>query len=57
MIDRCLGPIGTHVGSRLSKERALELSCAEWFGGLMSITFGLRETQEFMERSKQMKSK
>ena len=55
--DRCLGPIGTHVGSRLSKERASELSCAEWFDGLMSITFGLRETQEFMERSKQMKSK
>ena len=31
MIDRCLGPIGTHVGSRVSKERASEVSCAEWF--------------------------
>ena len=39
MIDRCLGPIGTRVGSRVSKERASEVSCAEWFGGLMSITY------------------
>ena len=57
MIDRCLGPIVTHVGSRESKERASEVSCAEWFGVLMSITYGLRENQEFMERSKQWKSK
>ena len=57
MIDRCLGPIGTHVGSQVSKERASEVSCAEWFGGLMSITYGLRENQEFMERSKQRKSR
>ena len=57
MIDRCLGPIGTHVGSQVSKERASEVSCAEWFGGIMSITYGLRENQEFMERSKQRKSR
>ena len=57
MIDRCLGPIGTHVGCRESKERGSEVSCAEWFGVLMSITYGLRENQEFMERSKQWKSK
>ena len=52
-----LGPIGTHVCSRVSKERALEVSCADWFGVIMSITDGLRETQELMERSKQRKSK
>ena len=57
MIDRCLVPIGTHVGSQVSKERASEVSCAGWFGGLMFITYGLKETQEFMERSKQRKSK
>ena len=57
MIDGCLGPIGTHGGSRLSKERASEVSCAEWFGVLMSITYGLKETQESMETSKQRKSK
>ena len=60
MIDRCLGPIDTHVGSRVSKERASRVSYAERFGVLLSMTwftYGLRETQEFMERSKQRKSK
>ena len=60
MIDRCLGPIDTHVGSPVSKERASRVSYAERFGVLLSMTwftYGLRETQEFMERSKQRKSK
>ena len=60
MIDRCLGPIDTHVGSRVSKERASRVSYAERFGVLLSMTwftYGLKETQEFMERSKQRKSK
>ena len=38
MIDRCLGPIDTHVGSRVSKERASGVSYAEWFGVLLSMT-------------------
>lgn len=38
MIDRCLGPIDTHVGSRVSKERASGVSYAERFGVLLSMT-------------------
>ena len=39
MIDRCLGPIDTHVGSRVSKERASRVSYAEQFGVLLSMTW------------------
>ena len=50
-----LGPIGTQVGCLVSKKRASEVPYVEWFG-LLSITYGLRETQEFMEeRSKPKK--
>lgn len=50
------GPIGTYVVCPVSKERASGVPYTEWFG-LLSVTYGLSETQEFMnERSKQRKA-
>ena len=42
-----------HVACPVSKERASRVPYTEWIGPL-SVTYGLSETQEFMdERSKQ----